>query len=198
MRPVAWRRVLSEADRHALLDLARAAIVSRARGGARPQVRPEGTLGAQTGAFVTLRRGEELRGCIGYLERDRPLAEVVADCAVAAASEDPRFAPVTLSEVPGLTLEVSVLGPLEPIVPPEPAAVEVGRHGLVVQLGRRRGLLLPQVAPEWGWDAEAFLSHTCSKAGLPPDAWRHGAEVFRFEAEVFSEARGQDPAARSS
>jgi len=109
----------------------------------------------------------------------------VTRCAVAACSADPRFPPVTPAELEQIEIEISLLGPLEPITGPQ--EIEIGAHGLVVEMGWQRGLLLPQVATEWKWDAEAFLAHTCHKAGLPRDAWRHGAKVWRFEAEVFGE-----------
>ncbi len=94
---------------------------------------------------------------------------------------------MTAAEVAGLTVEVSVLGTLEPIDPAEPGAIVIGRHGLVAEDGARKGLLLPQVATEWGWTVEQFLRQTCIKARLPPDAWRHGARIFRFGADVFGE-----------
>jgi len=113
-----------------------------------------------------------------------PLFKVVQECAVAAATEDPRFPPVSPGELPSLRVEVSVLTPLAPILPEE---VEIGRHGLMVSQGGRRGLLLPQVPVEWGWDRETFLDQACVKAGLPPSAWRHGATLQAFTAEVFGE-----------
>ena len=91
------------------------------------------------------------------------------------------------AELDDLGVEVSILGPLEETIPRDPGAIEIGRHGLVVEQGRRRGLLLPQVATEWGWDREAFLAHTCAKAGLPADCWQHGAKVYRFAADVFGD-----------
>jgi len=109
---------------------------------------------------------------------------VVQECAVAAGSEDSRFPPVSPKELPSLRVEISVLTPLVPIRPEE---VEVGRHGLMVAQGRMRGLLLPQVPVEWGWDRETFLDQVCVKAGLPPSAWRHGATLLAFSAEVFGE-----------
>ena len=127
-----------------------------------------------------------------HLGADEPLGRVVPRCAVAAASTDPRFPPVSLSEVSQLEIEISLLGPLEPIG--GPADVVVGRHGLVVEREWHRGLLLPQVATEWDWDAETFLAHTCHKAGLPRDAWKHWAKVWRFEAEVFGEKHPPDAA----
>ena len=137
------------------------------------------------GAFVTLRAADTLRGCIGQIEPGESLVETVARVAEAAATEDPRFPPVQADELPNLVFEVSVLGPLEPCSGPQ--ALEVGRHGVVVDSGGRRGLLLPQVAVEWGWDSHTFAAKTCEKAGLKPDAWTRDATLFRFEADVFSE-----------
>ncbi len=139
----------------------------------------------RAGAFVTLRVGGDLRGCIGHIEATDPLGEVLRRCAVAACSSDPRFPPVTPSELDAIDLEISLLGPLQPIAGLQD--IVIGRDGLVVERGWQRGLLLPQVATEWGWDAETFLAHTCQKAGLPRDAWQNGARVWRFEAEVFGE-----------
>jgi AmmeMemoRadiSam system protein A len=109
----------------------------------------------------------------------------VARCAVAAGGSDPRFEPVAAGDLPYLEIEVSVLGPLQPVT--SIGQVEVGRDGLLVEQDGRRGVLLPQVATEWGWDVETFLAQVCRKAGLPLDAWRHGAALWRFEAEVFGE-----------
>jgi len=106
---------------------------------------------------------------------------------VSAAQEDPRFQPVRAAELDGLDVEVSVLGPLERIDPNDPATIVIGTHGLVVEQGARRGLLLPQVAIEWRWGREQFLAQTCIKAGLPADAWRRGATVYRFAADVFGD-----------
>jgi AmmeMemoRadiSam system protein A len=111
----------------------------------------------------------------------------VARCAADAATEDPRFPPIAIDELPEISVEISVLGPLEPIDPREEGAVVIGRHGLVAEHGMRRGLLLPQVATEWGWTLEQFLRQTCAKAGLPHDAWEHGARISRFAAEVFGD-----------
>jgi uncharacterized protein len=204
----------SEADRAALLAIARDAIARRIGAnrqsatdhpqppigspGIRPSTysgRPERVDGRDPrsaihvqpgGAFVTLHRDGALRGCIGHIEATEPQASVVARVAVAAATTDPRFPPVTASELGDLDLEISLLGPLEPIDGPED--IQIGRHGLVVEQGWKRGLLLPQVATEWKWDAETFLAHTCEKAALPRDAWKRGAKIWRFEAEVFGES----------
>jgi AmmeMemoRadiSam system protein A len=178
----------SDVDRQRLLQIARAAIVGHVEGarGAAPAERPESAaLQRAGGAFVTLHHDGELRGCIGHLEANRPLAAVVRQCAIAACCEDPRFAPLTPAELAGLAIEVSLLGPLEPLS--SPGEIEVGRDGLLVEQGRQRGLLLPQVASERQWDREMFLAQTCHKAGLPRDAWQRGAKVWRFEAEVFGE-----------
>jgi len=140
-----------------------------------------------SGVFVTLKRAGQLRGCLGTLKCLRDLIEEVARCAADAASEDHRFSPVTAAEFPEVSVEVSVLGPLERIDPTAPDAVTIGRHGLVIEQGRQRGVLLPQVASEWQWTPEQFLRHTCLKANLAPDAWQHGASVYRFVAEVFGD-----------
>ena len=138
------------------------------------------------GAFVTLRISDSLRGCVGQLEGRGSLVETVQHVAAAAATEDPRFSPVRAEELSQIVIEVSVLGPVTPCSGPD--AIEIGRHGVVVDAGIRRGLLLPQVAVEWGWDAQTFVSKTCAKAGLRHDAWTRDAAVSVFEAEVFSEA----------
>jgi AmmeMemoRadiSam system protein A len=144
-----------------------------------------GRLHEPAGVFVTLRRGKQLRGCIGRLEPESALVIAVAWAAAAAALEDPRFERVRPDEVAELTIEISVLTPFEEIAPER---VVPGTHGLVIQQGNRRGLLLPQVATEHGLSRERFLEETCAKAGLPRDAWRDAAtRVFAFTAEVFSE-----------
>ncbi|HSE15255.1 MAG TPA: AmmeMemoRadiSam system protein A [Candidatus Deferrimicrobium sp.] len=176
---------LDEAQRNELLQIARGALEGYIGTGRIPSgVEARGKLAAPGAAFVTLTKNGRLRGCIGYTEAVAPLFKVVQECAVAAATEDPRFPPVSPAELPSLRVEISVLTPMFPIRPEE---VEVGRHGLLVAQGRMRGLLLPQVPVEWGWDRETFLDQTCVKAGLPPSAWRHGATLRAFTAEVFGE-----------
>jgi AmmeMemoRadiSam system protein A len=140
-----------------------------------------------SGVFVTLKQHAELRGCLGTLQCRHGIAREVARCAADAASRDPRFPPVTPGELPRVSVEVSVLGPLETVDPRDPDAIAIGRHGLVAEQGSRRGLLLPQVATERGWTVEEFLRQTCVKAGLPEDAWESGARISRFDAEVFGE-----------
>jgi len=137
------------------------------------------------GAFVTLRDKGELRGCIGYVEAFKPLWETIVDCTRSAASRDPRFYAVRPDELPDLRIEISVLSPLREHE--DPAHLEAGRHELLITKGSCRGLLLPQVATEQGWDREQFLDHTCLKAGLPPGAWQSGASLLVFTADVFSE-----------
>jgi AmmeMemoRadiSam system protein B/AmmeMemoRadiSam system protein A len=139
------------------------------------------------GAFVTLKRNGQLRGCIGHIVSKRPLAETVAVCAVQAAFHDPRFNPLQKSEVEGLTLEVSALTPFEQVT--DTNTIEVGKHGLLIRKGYYQGLLLPQVPVEQGWDRVTFLNQTCRKAGLPSGAWKEeSAELFRFSAQVFGES----------
>ena len=178
--------MLTDEQKRALVDVARRAVVSEVTHQPPEPVRHGIGLPDASGVFVTIKRHGELRGCLGTLKCRRSLAEEVAQCAADAASEDPRFPPVNEEELPELEVEVSVLGPLEEIEP-DPANVVVGRHGLVAEQGDRRGLLLPQVAAEWDWTAEQFIRQTCMKAGLPGDAWRNGARIYRFEAEVFGE-----------
>jgi uncharacterized protein len=175
----------SEAERQLLLRLARDSIQSALEGRELDVTPPSPHLAAPRGAFTTLHLQGKLRGCIGYVSPADSLYKTVAATARAAAFEDPRFEPVTLSEVPHLKVEISVLSPLQGIRPDE---VVVGKHGLVVTQGNHRGLLLPQVAPEWDWNRETFLAQTCLKAGLPADAWQHGAQLQGFTAEVFEEA----------
>lgn len=143
------------------------------------------------GAFVTWYEhpGHQLRGCIGYPHPVLPLAKALREAAIAAAVGDPRFPPVTARELPTLVVEVSLLSPFEALAPRDrPGGVKVGRDGLSVEEGRYRGLLLPQVAPEQGWDREEFLDGACEKAGLAPGAWRSPqVSVYRFHAEVFRE-----------
>ena len=179
--------MFTEGQRRELVEIARRAVSGSVTGRHAPAPTETGEVPDASGAFVTLKKHGQLRGCIGTLECRRSLAEEIARVAVSAAREDPRFEPVKASELDDLDIEVSVLGPLEEIDPRDPDAIVIGRHGLVVEQGRRRGLLLPQVAPEWGWNRDEFLAHTCTKAGLPADAWKNGATVYRFDAEVFGD-----------
>ena len=178
--------MLTDLQKQALLDLARRSVRAHVTGSPE-SVSLDMALPDASGAFVSLKRRGDLRGCLGTLECRRGLATEVARCAADAASEDPRFPPVAREELPEISIEVSVLGPLEAIDPGDVHAITLGRHGLVAEQGASRGLLLPQVATEWEWTTEQFLRQTCVKAGLAPDAWQHGARIFRFDAEVFGD-----------
>lgn len=136
------------------------------------------------GAFTTIHLHGQLHGCVGYILPALPLHATVAETAASAAMNDPRFVPLTIEEAANIKLEISILSRPFAITPEQ---VQPGVHGLIVSDGRRRGLLLPQVAPEHGWDAEQFLSHSCLKARLSADAWRQGARVEAFTAEIFGE-----------
>lgn len=198
-------------QRRTLLRVAHQAIVSvldrqdpnhRGRGGTQGkddlpflEAPPSAGLSEPRGVFTTLYlRGDlhrQLRGCVGYAVPVAPLYRAVAETARAAAFDDSRFLPVTKEEAPNLEISLSVLSRLFPI---HPEAVEVGRHGLVIEQGARRGLLLPQVPVENSWDRETFLEQTCRKAGLPLDAWRKGATIEAFTAEVFGDSDVEVPA----
>lgn len=181
---------LSPSARAWLLARAREVIAHAARQTQPgPAIDAPAELDEPAGCFVTLHRADgELRGCIGTFEARESVRRVVERMAVAAAFEDPRFAPLAPGEVESCRLEISVLSPRRAIRPEE---VVVGRHGLAIRRGMRQGVLLPQVATERGWDATTFLSALCQKAGLPTDAWRApDTELECFEAEVFGEAAG--------
>jgi len=142
------------------------------------------------GVFVTLTKKGQLRGCIGHPYADSALKHAITDSAISAGFRDPRFPQVRIDEMTNVTVEVTVLTqPRRMSVPPKdlPSSIEIGRHGLIIKSGYRQGLLLPQVAPENEMDEVEFLSHTCLKAGLPPDAWAAGAEVYCFEGQIFTE-----------
>jgi AmmeMemoRadiSam system protein A len=176
---------LHDPERRELLKLARQALIFSVEHDSPMVVVPDTPFTDPSGAFVTLRKGKKLRGCIGRLEPDAPLAETIAYCTYSAAREDPRFDPLTAAEISEVTIELSVLSAPLPI---SPRQVQVGEHGLIVSRGRRRGVLLPQVAVEYGLSAERFLEETCVKSGLPRDAWREpDTRIEAFTAEVFSE-----------
>lgn len=188
---------LSQEEGAYLIRLARRAVETKLRAGEtmKPADAPE-KLRRRCGVFVTLNSVEgsahRLRGCIGFPYPEKPLAEAVVDSAVSAAFRDPRFSPVSLGEMDSIVVEVSVLTPPEPVRVERPDRypdhIEVGRDGLIVSRGGRRGLLLPQVPVEWGWDVEEFLTQCCLKAWLPPDAWlTPGTEVSKFQAIIFME-----------
>ena len=169
-----------------LLRTAREAITAALRGVSYgPPRRAPAPLSDPGACFVSLHHGGELRGCIGVMRAQRPLADAVAHCAQAAAFEDPRFPPLTGEELAHLEIEISVLGVMRPLLPGE--MPRPGVHGVVIAQGSLEGLLLPQVAVENGWSALQLMEETCRKAGLSRDAWRRGAQASVFLARVFSE-----------
>ncbi|MFQ6043163.1 MAG: AmmeMemoRadiSam system protein A [Candidatus Poribacteria bacterium] len=170
-----------------LLKIARASIESHLKRQKPPkfEIRDQKLL-QKRGAFVTLHKRGQLRGCIGYVLPYKPLHQTVAEMAVAAATEDPRFPNVTLNEMDEIDIEISALSTLKKIESIE--EIEVGKHGLYMKQGIFSGLLLPQVATEYGWNRQEFLEHTCQKAGLPKDAWKDSkTEISIFSAQVFGE-----------
>ena len=179
-------------QRKELLQLARQTIARHLEGKPLPPASgSDPRFGEARGVFVTLHRQGELRGCIGYPLPHKPLAEAVRDNAIAAACEDPRFPPVESEELAKIDIEISILTVPQPI--DDPRQVEVGRDGILVSKGFHRGLLLPQVPVEQGWNREQFLDYGCRKAGLPADEWRRGVKIETFQAEVFGEReRGRE------
>lgn len=178
---------LTRDDKVFLLTLARNTIEAEFAG-KKPTIAtsPSPIMKEKRGAFVTLKENGRLRGCIGYIEAIKPLASTVEEMAKAAAFDDYRFNPVRADEVPKLEIEISVLSPIAEVA--DPSTIVVGRHGLIVTRGANRGLLLPQVPTEWGWDRDTFLAQTCVKAGLPENAWKQkGTKIESFTADVFSE-----------
>lgn len=174
----------SQSERRLLLNLAREAICAALEKRPLDLTPPCEHLAEHRGAFTTLHIDGELRGCVGYVFPQYSVYRTVAETAVAAALDDPRFAPLEKTEYPKLEYEISVLSPIALI---DAEDVEVGKHGLVITYGSRRGLLLPQVPVEHGWDRVKFLEQTCIKAGLPSDAWEHGAKIEAFTAEIFGD-----------
>ena len=177
---------LSEADQQALVELARKAIREAVLQRKLPDaIASGGVFSERRGVFVTLHVRGRLQGCIGVTEPNESLGEAVVRCAVSAALEDPRFSPMKEPQLDEMSIEISLLSPLEPILP---EAIEIGRHGLLVVNHAQRGLLLPKVATEHGLTREQFLEETCRKAGLPRDAWKDPeTELFGFICEVFSD-----------
>jgi AmmeMemoRadiSam system protein A len=177
---------LAPEEERACLQLARQAIEHHFKTGGHLHASIKaGALKEKRGAFVTLTVDGDLRGCIGYPLPVKPLDETVIEMAVAAASQDTRFKPLASNEMIRLKIEISVLGLPEPVS--SPMEVEVGRHGIIISKGFNRGLLLPQVPVEHGWDRETYLRHGCLKADLSPDEWKKGAKIEIFTAQVFSE-----------
>jgi AmmeMemoRadiSam system protein A len=176
---------LTDQEKKYLHNIARSVIESRTTGKSQPVCEaPTPTLQEKRGAFVSLHSKGQLRGCIGYIHAIKPLYQTIQDMAIAAAFQDPRFPPLQKDELSELDIELSVLTPMREIA--DITEIEVGTHGLMIVLGNYSGLLLPQVATEYGWSREEFLDHTCMKAGLPTAAWKDkNAKIFLFSADVF-------------
>ena len=179
---------LTNEEQNILLGIARDAITSYLLDGVRIEVtREEEALNQRRGCFVTLQQEDQLRGCIGTFCSERPLCQEVATMAIAAATEDPRFYPMRQEDLDNFSIEISVLSPLRKTE--DPNEIVVGLHGIYLEKDFQRGVLLPQVAVEHGWDRETFLQHTCAKAGLPKDAWRSAdCDIYLFSAQIMKEA----------
>jgi AmmeMemoRadiSam system protein A len=178
---------LTKKEKNTLLDIAKKTIAAKVINKEAPKFTIDSeTLKEKRGAFVTLKKRGHLRGCIGYVKAVKPLWETVQEMAVAAALHDPRFPSLKPDEIRDLTFEISVLSPLKRIKDID--EIEVGKHGLYIIRGYNSGLLLPQVAGEYEWDRETFLKETCSKAGLPTQAWTDDeTEIYIFSADYFGE-----------
>lgn len=176
----------SEQQRSELLNLARQTITARLGLASKiPGRTSDPVLLEPRGVFVTLRKGEALRGCIGQVESQSPLWDTVPEMALAAAFQDPRFPPLGAAETGDVTIEISVLTPLSKVT--DPNEIEIGRHGLMIEKSGLSGLLLPQVASSRNWDTLTFVRETCVKARLSPDEWKSGATLWKFEAEIIEE-----------
>jgi AmmeMemoRadiSam system protein A len=177
---------LNEEEKNTLLTIARTTIESYLQRSSIPSFEVDSpALIERRGAFVTIHKGWSLRGCIGVFNSEKPLFKTVSDMAVASATQDPRFPPVESSEIVEIVLEISAL--TQPRKIDDVFQIELGRHGLYILKGLHRGVLLPQVATEHGFDLNTFLAQTCLKAGLPSGSWKEGADIYVFEAEVFRE-----------
>ncbi len=176
---------LTDQEKTTLLQLARTTLEARAADSPLPGCEAlTKTLQEKRGAFVTLHRHGQLRGCIGYISAVKPLHQTIQEMAVAAGFQDPRFPPLSRQELTDLDLEISVLTPLREIT--DIAEIQIGTHGLMIVQGGHSGLLLPQVAAEQGWNREEFLDHTCMKAGLQPAAWHdENTKILIFSADIF-------------
>jgi len=176
---------LNEEEKKTLHHIAKTVIENKTRGKPVPDFKVESPiLKENRGAFVTIQKRGELRGCIGYIEGHGPLHKTIEKMAEAAAFNDPRFTPVKEKELPELDIEISVLTPLKRIT--DVSEIQVGKHGIYIKKGWSSGLLLPQVATEYEWDRHTFLEHTCQKAGLPSNAWKEkDTEIYIFSADIF-------------
>ncbi len=182
-----YAHTLADDEKRELLRIARATLREHLFSGRIPPGKPHReSLCAPAGVFVSLYRSDTLRGCLGTVTAEKPLYRIIQEMAVAAATRDPRFTPVTDDELDELKIEISVLGGARPVT--GPADITIGADGLLVEADGQRGLLLPQVAPDAGWDAPTLFARTCAKAGLPPEAWQGpSAKIVAFGAQVFSD-----------
>lgn len=185
---MAYSYVLNDDEKRELLRIARATLREYFDTQRIPPGKPHrDSLTAEAAAFVSLHQEGKLRGCIGMQQEIKPVYRVIQEMAIAAATRDPRFPPITEEELEDVEIEISVLGANEPVR--AAGDVQIGEHGLAIECDGKRGLLLPQVAKEAGWSAEEFLRQVCLKAGLPDSAWtRADAKVERFTAQIFSDA----------
>jgi AmmeMemoRadiSam system protein A len=178
--------LLTKKEQKELLKIARGTIIDFVATGKIPTIETSSKgLQAENGCFVTIKQHDQLRGCIGNFVSDRPLYCLVQEMAVSAATRDPRFYPMKQQDLAEFDLEISVLSPLELAASVD--EIQVGTHGIYIVKGSSRGVLLPQVATEYGWDRDAFLKHTCIKAGLPENAWQKDCQIYIFSAQVFGE-----------
>lgn len=178
---------LNPNEKAILLAIARQAIETYVQTGKKyVEPREEKSLNRRSGCFVSIKQRGQLRGCIGNFQSELPLFREVVEMAIASASKDPRFYPMKSDDLQDFSLEISVLSPLRKIESVE--EIEVGRHGIYLEKGYNRGVLLPQVATEYGWDRETFLRQTCLKAGLAQDAWQaEDTEIYVFSADIFND-----------
>ncbi|HEY3308389.1 MAG TPA: AmmeMemoRadiSam system protein A [Desulfuromonadaceae bacterium] len=177
---------LSQPEQDELLKIARDTIVAYLTTGKASLVETSFSgLCSQSGCFVTIKQQGKLRGCIGNFVSEAPLYKLVQEMAISAATKDPRFYPMKQDDLEHFELDISVLSPLWKIESLD--EIQVGQHGLYIIKDTYQGVLLPQVASEYGWDRDTFLKHTCLKAGLPEDAWQKDCEIYIFNAQVFGE-----------
>ncbi len=178
--------LMTQKEKEELLGLARETIISTVNGQPMPVIeKPSKAQESQSGCFVTVKQNGQLRGCIGNFIGQKPLWLTVREMAVSASTRDPRFYPMKKADLENFTLEISVLSPLEKAASVD--QIKVGTHGIYIVKGTYHGVLLPQVATEYGWDRDTFLRHTCMKAGLPENEWQKDCDIYIFSAEIFGE-----------
>ncbi|MCD6581825.1 MAG: AmmeMemoRadiSam system protein A [Desulfuromusa sp.] len=179
--------MLSKTDATTLLKIAREAIIHQIKNeDYSPTPQEEKALNEHSGCFVTITQDGHLRGCIGNFQSQQPLYREVTTMAIAAASQDPRFQPMSRDELDNFSVEITALSPLEKIE--DTNLIEVGTHGIYIVKGHNRGVLLPQVATEYGWDRETFLRQTCVKAGLSENSWQHpDTDIYIFGGQIIHE-----------